>query len=173
MTVGLACPTELAARRWRALTSLQDVRSDVARPSPSAHGSSGRRVLVVDAADHLSPRALVELLDRSASSRTKVVLVLGGTVPGNGPSVAGSLDRLAEEQAGRGRSPGCAAAVDRNYMPAGPRRERQPSGFPAGDLGPGIAYRGRRHGSYCASVGGRGPGWSYGPPDGGLWPRRG
>ena len=100
VTVGLACPSELAARRWRALTSLQDVRSNVAGHDTSARRSPGRRVLVVDAADHLSPRTLVGLLDRSASSRTKVVLVLGGTVPGNGPSVAASLDQLAEEQAG-------------------------------------------------------------------------
>ena len=100
VTVGLACPSELAARRWRALTSLQDIQGNVTGHDTSARGSPGRRVLVVDAADRLSPRTLAGLLDRSASSRTKVVLVLGGTVPGDGPSVAGSLDQLAEEQVG-------------------------------------------------------------------------
>ena len=68
-----------------------------------AGGRPGRRVLVVDAADHLSPTTLASLLDRAASSRTKVVLVLGGTVPGNGPSVARSLDHLAESRPARRR----------------------------------------------------------------------
>ena len=86
----------------------------------------------------------------------QVVLVLGGTVPGNGPSVAGSLDQLAEEQAG-------ARAVPRGLLssvtawPVAPDAVRQRSGLPAGDRGPGIAYRGRRHGSCGENVGGRSP----------------
>ncbi len=104
MTVRLACPSELSARRWRALTSLQTGVS-AGTGYEAASGRSGQRVLVVDAADHLSPKSLVSLLDRAASSRTKVVLVLGGSVPGKGPSVARSLDRLAEQQPA-GPSPG-------------------------------------------------------------------
>ena len=104
MTVRLACPSELSARRWRALTALQTGVS-AGTGYEAASGRSGQRVLVVDAADHLSPKSLVSLLDRAASSRTKVVLVLGGSVPGKGPSVARSLDRLAEQQPA-GPSPG-------------------------------------------------------------------
>ena len=98
VTVQLACPSELSARRWRSLTSLQATGARGAGQVASAQVSRGR-VLVVDAADHLSPASLATLLDRAASSRTKVVLVLGGTVPGYGPSVARSLDHLAEDLA--------------------------------------------------------------------------
>ena len=98
VTVQLTCPSELSARRWRSLTSLQATGARGAGQVAPAQVSRGR-VLVVDAADHLSPVSLATLLDRAASSRTKVVLVLGGTVPGYGPSVARSLDHLAEDLA--------------------------------------------------------------------------
>ena len=98
MTVRLACPSELSARRWRALTAIEAGAGAGIGSGYEAGGRSGQRVLVVDAADHLSPKSLVSLLDRAASSRTKVVLVLGGSVPGKGPSVARSLDLLAEQQ---------------------------------------------------------------------------
>ena len=123
MTVQLACPSELSARRWRALTSLQARKHgtwEAARAGP------GRRVLVVDAADHLSPKALVSLLERAASSRTKVVLVLGGTVPGAGPSMAGSLDQLTNDRAGMAvaleaaaLSPGLTGAANEDVSLAG------------------------------------------------------
>jgi hypothetical protein len=104
MAVELACPSELAARRWRALTSLQ-AGGPGGRYEASARAGPGRRVLVVDAAHHLSPKTLVNLLERAVSSSTKVVLVLGGTVPGNGPSMARSLDQLVDERAGAGLVP--------------------------------------------------------------------
>ncbi len=107
MTVRVTCPSELSARRWRALTSLQPAGLQPA----GIHGGSyaglygggtelggvpGKRVLIVDAADRLSPRALANLLDRTSSTRTKLVLVPGGTVPSLGASLARSLDELIE-----------------------------------------------------------------------------
>jgi hypothetical protein len=53
-------------------------------------------VLVVDAANHLGPVALAQLLDQAALSHTKLVLVGGGTVPGRGPSRARSFDQLVD-----------------------------------------------------------------------------
>jgi hypothetical protein len=100
VAVEVACPSELAERRWRALTSLQP-----AGTTPGS-GPGGRRpqgqVLVVDAADHIGPVALARLLEESASQRTKLVLVVGGTVPGPGPSLARSLDQLSEHLGQRG-----------------------------------------------------------------------
>ncbi len=96
MTVRVACPSELSARRWRALTSLQEGSSNGMGISAAPGGDRRGRVLVVDAADHLSPAHLARLLDQAATNRTKVVLVLGGTVPGHGPSLARSLDELAD-----------------------------------------------------------------------------
>jgi conjugative relaxase-like TrwC/TraI family protein len=95
--VHVSCPNELAERRWHALTSL---RSPGVGPwRPQGDGTYGRRVLVVDAADHLSPKALVGLVDQAASAGTKLVLVAGGTVPGHGPCLACSLDQLLGEVA--------------------------------------------------------------------------
>ena len=102
MTVQVTCPSELSARRWRALTSLQP-----AGPQPAGAfgggaepwGGPGKRVLVVDAADRLSPTTLANLIDRACSSRTKLVLVPGGTVPSRGASMARSLDELIEGHA--------------------------------------------------------------------------
>jgi conjugative relaxase-like TrwC/TraI family protein len=102
MTVRVTCPSELSARRWRALTSLQP-----AGPQPAGAfgggtepwGGPGKRVLVVDAADRLSPTSLANLLDRARATRTKLVLVPGGTVPSKGASMARSLDELIEAQA--------------------------------------------------------------------------
>jgi hypothetical protein len=99
MTVRVTCPSELSARRWRALTSLQP-----AGPQPGGNfgggtelwGGPGKRVLVVDAADRLSPTSLAKLLDRASSTRTKLVLVPGGTVPSRGASLARSFDELIE-----------------------------------------------------------------------------
>jgi hypothetical protein len=51
-------------------------------------------VIVVDAADRLSPTSLVSLLDNARSTQTKLVLVPGGTVPSRGASLARSLDQL-------------------------------------------------------------------------------
>jgi len=56
-------------------------------------------VLVVDAADRLSPTSLANLLDRALATRTKLVLVPGGTVPSKGASMARSLDELIEAHA--------------------------------------------------------------------------
>jgi conjugative relaxase-like TrwC/TraI family protein len=102
ITVRVTCPSELSARRWRALTSLQP-----AGPQPAGifgggtdlWGGPGKRVLVVDAADRLSPTTLAKLLDRATSTRTKLVLVPGGTVPSRGASMARSLDELIEGHA--------------------------------------------------------------------------
>jgi hypothetical protein len=60
----------------------------------------GQRVLVVDAADHLSPVALAQLVEQATARQTKLVLVVGGTVSHSGPSMARSLDRLADQPAG-------------------------------------------------------------------------
>jgi conjugative relaxase-like TrwC/TraI family protein len=108
--VRVASPSPLSARRWRALTSLRPPDNDgpVTREGKgeSPHGGGGRetrpgrpgqRVLVVDAADHLSPATLADLVSRAVATRTKIVLVAGGTQVGNGPSLAHSLDQLAEE----------------------------------------------------------------------------
>jgi hypothetical protein len=99
MTVELACPTELSGRRWRALTSLEAPGAARIAATPLAN-RPGHKVLVVDAADHMSPVALAQLVDQATTRRTKLVLVVGGTVPGRGPSMARSLDRLADQRAG-------------------------------------------------------------------------
>jgi conjugative relaxase-like TrwC/TraI family protein len=104
MTVRVTCPSELSARRWRALTSLKPAGLQPAGSYGGLYGGGtelggvpGKRVLVVDAADRLSPRTLANLLDRASSTRTKLVLVPGGTVPGLGASLARSLDQLIED----------------------------------------------------------------------------
>ncbi len=102
MTVRVACPSELSARRWRALTSLHAAGgqpADVFGGAREVGGGPGRRVLVVDAADRLSPTSLAQLVDRARSTRTKLVLVPGGTVPGRGASTARSLDELIDAHA--------------------------------------------------------------------------
>jgi conjugative relaxase-like TrwC/TraI family protein len=102
MTVRVTCPSELSARRWRALTSLQPAGAqpaDIFGGASEVGGGPGKRVLVVDAADRLSPTSLAHLVDRARSTRTKLVLVPGGTVPGQGASMARSLDELIEGQA--------------------------------------------------------------------------
>jgi len=132
MTVRVTCPSELSARRWRALTSLQPAGlqpaglqpagsyrgtyGDIYGGSTELGGVPGKRVLVVDAADRLSPRALANLLDRASSTRTKLVLVPGGTVPSLGASLARSLDQLIEDRSvvGLAESPtGSTLAPDR------------------------------------------------------------
>ena len=102
ITVRVTCPSELSARRWRALTSLQPAGPQAAGifgGGTDLWGGPGRRVLVVDAADRLSPTTLAKLLDRATSTRTKVVLVPGGTLPSRGASAARSLDELIESHA--------------------------------------------------------------------------
>ena len=112
MTVRVTCPSELSARRWRALTSLQPAGlqpaglqaaglqpAGISGGGPALGGGPGKRVLVVDAADRLSPTSLANLLDRAYSTRTKLVLVPGGTVPSRGASLARSLDELIEGHA--------------------------------------------------------------------------
>lgn len=107
MSVRVACPTELSARRWEALTSLRPWATRAqeglgAPPGPRSDRSPvarawapGRRVLVVDAADHLSPLALERLVSGAVQSGTKLVLVPGGTVPGPERALARALDHLA------------------------------------------------------------------------------
>jgi conjugative relaxase-like TrwC/TraI family protein len=102
VTVELVCPSELSARRWRALTSLRERSGGGAGLGVATGGRRPDHVLVVDAADHLSPGNLVRLLDQAAAGRTKVILVLGGTAPGHGPSLARSLDELAGQLASAG-----------------------------------------------------------------------
>jgi hypothetical protein len=95
----------LSARRWRALSSLQPagLRPGGAFGSATERwGAPGKRVLVVDAADRLSPTDLADLVDRACSTRTKLVLVAGGTAPSRGASAARSFDELAEGHAGAG-----------------------------------------------------------------------
>ncbi|MGC8625968.1 MAG: MobF family relaxase [Acidimicrobiales bacterium] len=93
--VEVMVPTDIAALRWRPLTSL--------RPTDTVggwdRGRTRQRVLVVDAADHLSPLALAKLVDEAGASTTKLVLVVGGTQPGRGPCLSSSLDRLQDELA--------------------------------------------------------------------------
>ncbi|HUC13805.1 MAG TPA: hypothetical protein VMS00_05070, partial [Acidimicrobiales bacterium] len=99
MTVRVTCPSEMSARRWRALTSLQPAGfqpAGIYGGGIELGGAPGKRVLVVDAADRLSPMSLANLLDRAYSTRTKLVLVAGGTVPSQGASLARSLDQLIE-----------------------------------------------------------------------------
>jgi conjugative relaxase-like TrwC/TraI family protein len=94
MSVGVSSPSEMSEWRWRALTSLQPVGND-----GLASGRPGRRVLVVDAADHLSPAALARLVDQAGPAGTKLVLVAGGTVPSSGASLARSFDGLVDDLA--------------------------------------------------------------------------
>jgi hypothetical protein len=94
MSVGVSSPSEMSEWRWRALTSLQPVGS-----GGLASGRPGRRVLVVDAADHLGPAALARLVDPAGPAGPKLVLVAGGTVPGSGTSLACSFDRLVDDLA--------------------------------------------------------------------------
>ena len=75
-------------------------------------------MLVVDAADHLSPAALARLCSQAGASRTKVVLVPGGTVPGAGASLASSFDKLVEDFAPHSLMPPAPAAVP--DQPSGP-----------------------------------------------------
>jgi len=51
---------------------------------------------MVDAAGHMSPEALAQPVQQATTTRTKLVLVVGGTVPGTRPTMARSLDRLAD-----------------------------------------------------------------------------
>ncbi len=55
---------------------------------------------MVDAADHLSPAALAQLVEQATARQTKLVLIVGGTVPRSGPGLARSLDRLAYQAPG-------------------------------------------------------------------------
>jgi hypothetical protein len=96
MTVEVACPSELSARRWRALTSLEEPGTARSIGAPLV-SRPGRRVLMVDAAGHMSPAALAQLVQQATATQTKLVLVVGGTVPGTRPSMARSLDRLADQ----------------------------------------------------------------------------
>lgn len=101
--VELATPTPLSGRRWRALTSLTPVEPG------TAGGGSGRprgeragpRALVVDAAGHLSPAALAQLVEQAERSETKLVLVMGGTVPGRAPALSDALEALVAPGAAR------------------------------------------------------------------------
>jgi hypothetical protein len=99
MTIEVACPSELSAHRWRALTSLEAATTARSTASPLT-ARPGHRVLMVDAADHMSPAALAQLVEQASTRRTKLVLVVGGTVPGSGPSMARSLDQLTDQLAG-------------------------------------------------------------------------
>ena len=77
------------------------LRPGAARPRAwPLHRPAWSPALVVDAADHLSPAALAEMVAQAVAQRTKLVLVLGGTVPFAGRSLAASLDQLAGELAG-------------------------------------------------------------------------
>jgi predicted transcriptional regulator len=96
MTVEVACPSELSARRWRALTSLEEPGT-ARRIGAAPLSRPGRRVLMVDAAGHMSPAALAQLVEQATATQTKLVLVVGGTVPGTRPSMARSLDHLADQ----------------------------------------------------------------------------
>lgn len=119
MTVRVTCPTELSARRWRALTSLQPAAGYAAGADLGSH--PGKRVLVVDAADRISPTSLVTLVDQASSTKTKLVLVLGGTVASSGESLARALDQLGTELAvpSLGHLPaGLVLAPDRATNPA-------------------------------------------------------
>ena len=120
VTVAVACPSELSARRWRALTSLRSPASGSYTAGYQSSSSRQKRVLVVDAADHLSPSILAGLLQQASATRTKVVLVPGGTVPGNGPSLAHSLDHLLEQLSAAGPSLADAGAPQLLGRPAHP-----------------------------------------------------
>lgn len=110
MTVEVAAPTEISARRWQALTSLRPPGTPVRAPTGptgptgltgvTGHGrvTSGR-ALVVDAADHLGPLALADLVDRATRSGTKLVLVAQGTVPGRQRPLSEALEHLAQAYA--------------------------------------------------------------------------
>ncbi|HTV10794.1 MAG TPA: MobF family relaxase [Acidimicrobiales bacterium] len=106
--VKVLSPTEVSAARWRALTSLQRAPSgEWARP--------GRRVLVVDVADRLGPADLGRLVTEAASSRTKLVLVPGGTYPTRAAPAARALEQLLEElgpqSSGLGPAPSLVAST--------------------------------------------------------------
>lgn len=174
--VEVRVPTDIAALRWRPLTSL--------RPADmldrSSWGHARQRVLVVDAADHLSPLVLAKLVDEAGATATKLVLVVGGTQPGRGPCLSSSLDRLQDELA-----PG---ALHELSQLEGPRHElSQPQDLLAGAFSrttgrspanpgisvPGIGVNGAMTGvdamahltaTWC-SQGGRAIMVAYGPPE--------
>ena len=89
----------------QALASLTSLHPAGAQPADILGGATGvgggpgKRVLVVDAADRLSPTSLANLVDKARSTRTKLVLIPGGTAPGQGASIARSLDDLIESHA--------------------------------------------------------------------------
>ena len=107
MTVLVAAPSELSARRWRALTSLRPVEG-------GGWGRPGRRVLVVDGAHRIGPSGLARLVAQASASQTKLVLVPGGTVPGYGESMAASLEELLTRTGG----PGLVGAWPSTQIPA-------------------------------------------------------
>jgi conjugative relaxase-like TrwC/TraI family protein len=84
MAVMVAAPSEASQARWRALTSFE----------PADRGRPRRRVLLIDAADHLGPASLARLVAQAGATGTKLVLVPGGTVAGKGESMAASLDQI-------------------------------------------------------------------------------
>jgi conjugative relaxase-like TrwC/TraI family protein len=131
VAVEVSCPSDLDARRWRALSSLRPPGGAVVGLGGrrlQARGAGGR-VLVVDAADHLSPRALADLVDRASASGTKLVLVIGGTHLGQGPCLAASLERLQDELV-----PAALRDLPSPELPgmAGARRPVNPSVTPPG-----------------------------------------
>jgi len=157
MSVRVSCPSELSARRWRALTSLRDGTGganghhggDEPTGVVGAYGAGwpnrpGRRVLVVDAADHMSPMALAQLVTQATASATKLVLVAGGTAPKAAASLARSFDQLLEELS--------APPVPPLVWRQSPAREHEPMRVP-GEVPGGVPGR-RAQADGFVSVGG-------------------
>src|SRR5579875_1635312 len=138
-TVEVTCPTDLEARRWRALTSLQLP----GRSAPASSSRVGRRVLVVDSADNLSPRALAQLVDQARAEGSKLVLVVGGTQGAKGPYLSRALGQLEEELSPPGLHDlplsRAGAGLGRGAGPLGPKH-------PAASV-PGIVVRGASSGA--------------------------
>ncbi|HMK96921.1 MAG TPA: MobF family relaxase [Acidimicrobiales bacterium] len=114
MTVRVASPTELSAARWRALTSLPPMGPGLVEAAMSGWGRPGRRALVIDAADRLSPADLSRALTGAASAGTKVVLVPGGAWPALPAPLARALEQLSQEQAALSASVPEPAGASRN-----------------------------------------------------------
>jgi hypothetical protein len=105
-TVAVSAPSDLAARRWRALAGLDRV----------VPGGPPPEVLVVDRADRRTTGELTAVLEHARPAGTLVVLVEGGTLPARRVAISQGLQWLGDEQ-GRiipsvdtGPTPGWAAS---------------------------------------------------------------
>jgi conjugative relaxase-like TrwC/TraI family protein len=120
-TVAVATSSHAAARRWRALAGLD--RFLPGGPPPA--------VLIVDRADRHTTAELTAILARAPASRTRIVLVEGGTLSARRVAISQGLQWLGD---GQGR---IVPSVDAGLTAGGagpPRRAGRPDGTTVGRL---------------------------------------